>query len=48
MFANPFQGVPILITCKAETPEGRFATTFRSDGSEPVIIMKDGQMIQDR
>ena len=45
-FANPFLGIPAVIDCEAETAKGRFAAKFMSDGSEPVIMIKNGQMLK--
>lgn len=45
-FANPFLGVPVVIDCEAETSRGRFTAQFRSDGSEPVIMIKEGQRMK--
>ncbi len=44
-FANPFRGIQVMVKCKAETSRGRFKATFRSDGSEPEILMQGGKML---
>ena len=36
-FANPTQGVPVAVSCTAESAEGKFVAEFMSDGSAPIL-----------
>jgi hypothetical protein len=39
---NPFIGMPARIECKGNTEEGSFLVVFNHDGSDPVVLVKDG------
>ena len=45
-FENPFLGKPTLLQCSATTERGEFEATFMHDGSEPVILIKDGKPVR--
>jgi hypothetical protein len=45
LFENPFLGKPTKLICSAMTENGEFEATFEHDGSEPKVLIQNGQNV---